>query len=233
MKLDTTFYRHTLLPNLFKAKTNGINILSKSALLAHFNGSEAEKVWVCCASAQDIEETAEIVSLMSDEQEDVLANLNVSESFEHQLVNKKLLTVVSNLRKLEKNELADRLFKSVQARNSSDVSTLNKMLWKSNLKVLAPEKATDEDVKSLAKEAVKYLKSKTKSDDETIKEAVLDFVDQVYLSDSDFKGEIKPTKIFADLYYKNRDDELDDLEVNSDVSEREVELGMRELKKFI
>ena len=235
MKLDPSFYRHTLLPNLYQAKEVGVDILSKSALLAHFRENESEKLWVCCASAQDIEETAEIVNSMLNKKHDVLATLNIKEDFNYALSTKKLLSVVADLKSAGKNELAAKLHKAIQARQLKNVDDLNQMLWKNDeFKLVHPEKASDKDIKDLSTKAVNYLKNKTEADEDLIKEAVLDFIDQNYFSDPDFKGTKNPSKVLAaDLYYKNRGDDLDDLEINSDISEKEVELGMRELKKFI
>jgi hypothetical protein len=152
MKVNASFYKNTLLPELFKAKSNGINIKSKSALLHYFNKSEDEKYWVCCASGEDLNNTSEIVDLMDNEKDDILLNIGISEAalenIDGHIPNEKLLKVTSSLKVKGKNKVAD--------------------------------------------------------------------------------------KIFSDLYYKNREDDLDKLELmKSEISDEEIELGLRKYLKYL
>jgi hypothetical protein len=226
--MDALFYKNTLLPSLFKAKQTGVNIRNKSALLKHFTQSEfePEHFWVCCAAGADLSATADIVDRMASVKSNVLAELNLFSDFPE----KGLKQAVAGL----ETEVATGLQQLLSA--SSEVDKLNSLLWKSNLKVLAPKIAAEKDVMDLAQRAFSYLKKEAKADDTLIQEAVVDFIDQVYLSDADFHHDIEPKKIFAatkHLYYKHTGDDLDDTEIDSEITDEQIQLGMREFKKHL
>jgi len=235
MKISAAFYRNTLLPSLFTAKYNGVNIKNKSALLHYYStkaDTESETFWVCCASGEDLKDTAEIVSAMFDMKHDVIAEVGVRDEISFTPITQ-LLKITASLKARGKNKLANKLNRILASRLEEEADDLNKILWDKMETIPKPENANDNDVKAVAKEAKFLLNKETGADELVVKEAVESFIDQNYLEDIDFKGDIKRSQVLSDLYYKNRGDDLDDLEVNSDVSEEEINLGTRQLSKFL
>lgn len=212
MKIDTVFYRKSLLPNLYKAKTNNIDIRNKSTLLAHFteNNLQEEKLWLCLASEIDLDKTANLVESMENlEDESIFAEIEV------ETVAKELGVELSG-------------------------EKLNDLLWRAPIKVLSPEKVTDKDVKELIMRCTDYLK-KFSNNAENIKLAINDFLDQVYFTDSDFKAkkinasveELEEVVGAKHLYYKGQEDDLDKIEIDSNITDYHLNLARRELRQFI
>ena len=80
-KLDSLFYRKTLLPSLYKAAEAGINIENKSSLLHYYKNKPEEKLWVCCASDRDLQDTQEIVSCMQHSKDDILMKIGALDNY--------------------------------------------------------------------------------------------------------------------------------------------------------
>lgn len=219
-KLDSLFYRKTLLPSLYRAAEAGINITNKSSLLHYYQG-KPEKLWVCCASTEDLQDTHEIVSCMQHARDDILMKIGALDSFPEYAVDTVLATV--------NNDTANNLATAAVKKDR-----LNTLLWQSKLKIAPPDKAKKQDLIKLAKEAAKYLKQYSE-DIDVIRAAIDDFFDQVYFTDFEYRGgKIDLKKVVAKhLYYKNRGDELDNIEIDSDISDKQIDLAKRELTQYL
>jgi len=230
IKINASWYGKYLLPTLYRANSRGLNIRSKSDLLTLARRSENSSLeyWVCCSDLTDIEDTSTIVECMEDENEDVLKNLGVEDrdldKIEKYIPLASFLKASKILRSRGKEDLADKVCSYVSTIASRKNEELTKMLWSHDFKIKPPETATNVDVKNLTKVALAYLTAKTKEPKEVLEEAVMHFINEVYLSDIEFKGDIRPRAVFADLYYKKQGDPLDNLDLNIDISESELQL---------
>jgi len=224
MKTNNSWFMGRLIPAFRQVRSKNIDMSDRHSLLAYVK-DDTIRNFVLLSTEEELK-AAVLLAELADS--NYLSVLSPTEKIP---LNNYIKASIY-LRREGKHDLADKVDKYISAQNDASLNDMVNFLWNSDLELKRPKDIDADYIKSLAKILLDKLKDTFHLDESLLQQAVILFLDQAYFSDPESIGQ--PLKIFAQhLYYKNKGDELDELEPLPALSEVDLNINYKNVQKYI